>query len=254
MSHPFSDPHPVAFVTGSAAPRLGRAVAEAFRARGYRVVLHGHRHSELAEELASEWSTVGLPALAVAGDLTDELAIGQMFAHVDNAWGRIDVLVNCAAIWEPRSFAEITAADVRRHFEINTLATFLCAQQAGLRMAKQDSGGAIINLGDALIDSPYLDYAAYFPSKGAIVALTRSLAVELAALQARIRVNAVLPGRAMVPAGLSEVDRAAAIRETLVKLPGRPEHIASAVLFLAEHEYITGVCLPVDGGRGVMSQ
>lgn len=249
MKAPFDHPQPVAFVTGSATPRLGRAVAEAFRARGYRVVLHGNRNFALAREVASAWNVAGPAAIAVSGDLADEAAIGRMFSTIDAAFGRLDVLVNAAAIWEPKQLAEIRADDLRRHFEINTLASFLCARAAGERMASQPSGGAIINFGDALAETPYLDYAAYFPSKGAIPTLTRSLAVELAARNPRIRVNAVLPGRAMVPSGLSPEQQSLAIQETLVKRPGEPRFIASAVLFLAEHEYITGVCLPVDGGR-----
>jgi pteridine reductase len=118
-------------------------------------------------------------------------------------------------------------------------------------MVKQASGGAIINIGDWAIARPYLDYAAYFPSKGAIPSLTRSFAVELAARNPNVRVNAILPGPAMLPEGMSDEDRESTINATLVKRAGTPEHIAQAVAFLVENDFVTGVCLHVDGGRSI---
>jgi pteridine reductase len=240
---------PVAFITGSAAPRVGNAVAEAFHQRGYRVVLHGNRSAQRARELAAAWSVDGQPCMAVTGDVSREADVQRMFAAIVDQFQRLDVLVNCAAIWERKSLSQVTADDVRRHFEINTLGSFLCARAAGLIMAQQPKGGAIINVGDWATVRPYMDHAAYFPSKGAVEALTRSLAVELAAQNPEVRVNAVLPGPVMLPPDLSAQERAAAIAGTLVKREGHPGHIASAAVFLAEHEFITGVCLPVDGGR-----
>lgn len=251
--HPFDTPEPVAFVTGSAAPRVGRAVAEAFHTRGYRVALHGHRQADEGRRLAAQWSARGPASIAVAGDLRDEPQVAQMIANVVASFGRIDVAVNSAAIWQPKSLEKVTAADVREYLEINALGSFLVAQRAGLAMVTQPSGGAIINLGDWAIARPYVDYAAYFPSKGAIPALTRSLAVEFAQRNPRIRVNAVLPGPVMLPPDLPQHERNEAIAGTLLKREGNPQHVADAVVFLAEHDYITGVCLPVDGGRTIAS-
>lgn len=250
-SHPFDHPHPVAFITGSAAPRVGRAIAARFHQAGYRIVLHGNRSAATAHELALTWSNEGLETLAVTGDLSQPENVQQIFAQIDSHFGRLDVLVNSAAIWEQKPLEDVTAADLQRHWEINTLATFVCCQAAGWRMIKQPSGGAIVNIGDWATVRPYLDYPAYFPSKGAIPTLTRDLAVELARRNPRIRVNAVLPGPVMLPPNLPAAERQAAIAATLVKREGTPEHVASAVLFLAQHEYITGVCLPVDGGRSI---
>lgn len=252
MPHPFAS-HPVAFITGSAAPRLGRAIAETFHARGYRIVLHGHRQASEAEQLAKQWNTRGPATIAVGGDISDENAVHQMYGQIDAAFGQLDVVVNCAAIWEPKPLEQVTAADVRRYLEVNALGSFLVAQQAGLRMAKQPTGGAIINLGDWAVARPYRDYAAYFPSKGAITAMTRSLAVELAARNSHIRVSAVLPGPVTLPPELSTAEREKAIAGTLLKREGNPQQIADAVVFLAEHDYITGVCLAVDAGRTLCS-
>jgi pteridine reductase len=251
--HPFDDPHPVAFITGSAAPRVGRAVAEAFHTRGYRIGLHGNRQADEAARLAKEWSARGPATIVVRGDVSDEQAVAKMFDEIHAAFARIDVVVNCAAIWEPKKLEAITAADVRRYLEVNALGSFLVAREAGLRMVAQPTGGAIINLGDWAIARPYLDYAAYFPSKGAVATMTSSLAVELAARNPAIRVNAVLPGPVMLPPELSDEERAEVVRGTLVKREGNPGHVARAVVFLAEHDYITGVCLAVDGGRTICS-
>ena len=131
------------------------------------------------------------------------------------------------------------------------MGTFIVAQEAGSVMVSQETGGAIVTMGDQAIARPSLDYAAYFPSKGAIVSLTRSLAVEWAARNPRIRVNCVLPGPVTLPADMEPAARAASIAGTLVRREGTPEHVAHAVLFLVENDFVNGVCLPVDGGRSI---
>jgi pteridine reductase len=168
-------------------------------------------------------------------------------------FGRLDVLVNCAAVWKSKRLEEVTAADVRFYFETNTLGAFLCSQMAGLAMVRQPEGGNIVMLGDWAVERPYLDYAAYFPSKGAIPALTRCLAVELASRNPRVRVNCIHPGPVMLPPGLDEAARREAVAGTLVQQEGSPANIAQAVLALIENEFVTGVCLPVDGGRTIKS-
>jgi pteridine reductase len=140
---------------------------------------------------------------------------------------------------------------VRLHFDTNTLGSFLCCQQVGLLMVKQVEGGCIVNLGDWAEARPYLNYAAYFPSKGAVTTMTRSLAVELAARNPRVRVNCVMPGPVMLPPDLPEAEREQAINATLVKREGSPTNIAQAVLFFIDNDFVTGVCLPVDGGRTI---
>ena len=98
-----------------------------------------------------------------------------------DCFGRLDALVTAAAVWESRPLAEVTAADVRRQFAVNTLGTFLCCREAGRIMVAQPEGGAIVTIGDWACRRPYRQYAAYFISKGTIPTMTRMLAVELAA-------------------------------------------------------------------------
>jgi pteridine reductase len=154
-------------------------------------------------------------------------------------------------VWQRKRLEDVTAADVRLHFETNTLGTFLCAQHAGLAMVQQPEGGCIVNVGDWAEVRPYLNYAAYFPSKGAVTTLTRCLAVELGSRNPRVRVNCILPGPVLLPPDLPEEEKRQAIHATLVKREGSPRNIAQAVLSFLDNDFVTGVCLPVDGGRTI---
>lgn len=241
----------VALVTGSGKKRVGWHVAEALAERGYDLVIHYHTSAAAGEQTAATLRGRGVRAVALAADLTQEDAVRALIARTLDEMGRLDVLVNCAATWSRKRFEDITATDVRRFFETNTLSTFLCSQHAGLAMVRQPEGGCIITVGDWAVARPYLDYAAYFPSKGAIPTLTRTLAVELGTRHPRVRVNGILPGPVMLPLDLPADERAQAVRATLVQREGEPRHIAQAVLFLIENDFVTGVCLPVDGGRTI---
>jgi pteridine reductase len=236
---------PVALVTGGAI-RIGAAIVRELAARGYRVAIHANTSLDRAQELVTELTTAGHTAAAFGADLRDEEAIRAMIDRVRRHFGRLDALVNSAATWSSTPLEDVMADDVRRFFEINTLSTFVCCQHAGLIMANQEQGGAIVNIGDWAVERPYRDYSAYFISKAAIPTLTRMFAVELAP---KVRVNAVLPGPVLLPEGVSEEERRRAIAGTLLHRAGKPENIAHAVAALLENDFITGVCLPVDGGR-----
>lgn len=243
----------IALVTGAGKRRVGWHVAQALAARGYSLAVHYHRSRDEAESTVREFESRGTAAAAFCADLRDEVQVRALIDGALDRFGRLDVLVNCAAIWERKPLEAVTADDVRRHFETNVLGTFLCSQQAGLAMVAQPSGGSIVCLGDWAEVRPYQGYAAYFPSKGAIPALVRSLAVELGGRNPNVRVNAVLPGPVMLPPDLPADERDAAIAATLVRREGTPEHVAQAVLHFVENDFTTGVCLPVDGGRTVFS-
>jgi pteridine reductase len=244
-------PTRVALVTGSGKRRVGSVVADALAERGYAIAVHYRTSAAEAAETATALRARGVEVETFSAELTDESAVRGLVSATLARFGRIDVLVNCASIWQRKRLEDVTAADVRRHFDTNTLSTFLCAQQAGLAMVKQPEGGLIVNVGDWAVVRPYLDYPAYFPSKGAIPAITRSLAVELAHRNPRVRVNCILPGPVMLPPDLPEEERRQSINGTLVKREGSPRHVALAVLSFVDNDFITGVCLPVDGGRTI---
>jgi pteridine reductase len=242
-----------ALVTGSGKRRVGSHVADALAERGYALAIHYRNSATEANAAVVAYRSRDVDAIAVQADLTDEKAVQALVGQTLAQFGRLDVLVNCAADWKSKRLEDVTAADVRHYFEINTLGTFLCAQQAGLAMTKQKEGGAIITIGDWATERPYLNYAAYFPSKGAIPTLTRVLAVELGTRNPAVRVNCILPGPVMLPEDLAEAERKQAIAATLVQREGRPGNIAQAVLFFVDNDFVTGVCLPVDGGRSIFA-
>ena len=241
----------IALITGAGKHRIGNVVALALAERGYDIALHYNRSAQAAQETVAQLQTAGARAAAFQADFAQENQVARLFDQLRATFGRLDVLVTAAAIWEPKPLETVTAADVLRHFEINTLGTFLCCQQAGLMMAGQPEGGVIVTIADWAIARPYANYAAYFASKGAIPALTRAFAVELARRNRAIRVNCILPGPVMLPESLAEHEVKGAVAGTLLKRPGRPENVAQAVVFLVENDYVTGVCLPVDGGRTI---
>jgi len=241
----------VALVTGAGPARVGNTIARTLSARGFHLAIHANRSQREAQSTAEELTTAGRESIAVVADLCSEQAIIDMVAKVRDHFGRIDALVNAAAVFDATPLEKLTADDVRRQFEVNTLGTLLCCQHVGTLMVGQSTGGAIVNIGDWAIERPYTDYLAYFASKGAIPTMTRALAVELAQRNPRIRVNAVMPGPVLFPPGMSEAHRRAAINATLVKRAGTPQNVADAVAALIENDFITGVCLPVDGGRTI---
>jgi pteridine reductase len=243
----------VALVTGSGKRRVGRFVAEALAGRGYSLAVHYHTSAAEAAEAVEAFRARGVEAAGIPADLADERSVAALVEQTLARFGRLDVLVNCAAVWQGKRLEDVTAADVRRHFEVNTLGTFLCSQQAGLAMVRQPEGGCIVTVGDWAVVRPYVGYAAYFPSKGAIPTLTRTLAVELGSRNSNVRVNCVLPGPVMLPPELPEDERRKSIDATLVRREGRPENLAQAVLFFIDNDFVTGACLPVDGGRTVFA-
>ena len=244
-------PQPVALITGSGRRRVGSVVAEALAARGYALALHYNSSAADAAEAVARIRRAGGRCESFRANVAEEEQVEQMFDQLLTSFGRLDVLVTCAAVWEPKPLLETTAADVRQQFDINALGTFLCCKRAGAIMVGQPAGGLIVTLGDWATERPYPQYAAYMMSKGVIPTLTRTLAVELAALNNAVRVNCILPGPVMLPENLSQPEVQGAVAGTLLKRAGRPENIAQAVLSFIDNDYITGVCLPVDGGRTI---
>jgi pteridine reductase len=226
-------------------------IAATLADRGYQIALHYNRSAADAQETVAQLAERGVQARGFQADVAVEAEVDRLFEEV-LAWaGRLDVLVTAAAVWEPKPLEEVTAADVRRQFDINALGTFLCCRRAGLIMVGQPEGGAIVTVGDWATERPYRNYAAYFVSKGAIPTITRTMAVELARRNPAVRVNCILPGPVMLPPDLAPEERERSIAGTLVRREGRPEHVAHAVVFLVENDFVTGVCLPVDGGRTI---
>ncbi len=247
----FGTEQPVAWVTGSAADRVGRAIAKRFAVRGYRIVLHANRSVAEGKRLEEQWNKAGVETLLVTGAIEEEETVNGWIDQIMNRFGRLDVLTHAAAVWEPMNFEETSSRLVVEQLMSNTVGSFLCGQKAGLAMVDQSTGGTIVLVGDWALSRPYRDFAAYFTSKGAIPTLTRSLAVELAERNPSVRVNAVMPGPVLLVDGTPDATQQAILRQCLLRRAGTADHVARAAVFLAEHEFLTGVCLPVDGGRSI---
>lgn len=245
----------VALITGSGRRRVGGVVARALADAGFAIALHYSRSADSAGAMSEEIRReTGVPCEAFQADLSVSVEAERLIDSVLHRFERLDVLVTTASVWETIPLEEVQAEDLLRNFSINTLGTFLCARRAGLIMADQADGGVIVTIGDWAIRRPYLNHSAYFVSKGAIPTLTRTLAVELAHRNPKVRVNCIHPGPVMFPPDASDVEREGMIESTLVKNANCPESIAIAVKFFIDNPFVTGVCLPVDGGRSIFAQ
>ena len=248
----FQTPDPVALVTGSGSPRVGRIIAETLSRRGCHAVLHANESVADAESAASQWAQrFDRQAHVVSGDLMEDATSEKLVQEAAERFGRIDILINSAAVWHPTALSEISGDEIRRYLQINAVAPLLCSRAASVVMQHQPCGGSIVMLGDWATTRPYLDHAAYFPSKGAVEATTRSLAVEVASMNPAIRVNCVRPGPVLLGEDV-DPDTVQKLRNsTLVNRLGTPEDVAHAVAFLCENTFVTGTCLNVDGGRAI---
>ncbi|MFN8389521.1 MAG: SDR family oxidoreductase [Bdellovibrionota bacterium] len=244
----------VAVITGCGKDNLGTAVAREAVRRGFSVVMGYRNAAEEVTSVRNELRASGGHVEAVRVDVSVDTDIEELIAQAVNAFGRIDLLATCASLWSPTPFDEISTEDLSSNFAVNTLGTFLAAQKAGAVMAAQSEGGAIVTFGDWAIVRPYIDFAAYSISKGAIPTLTAVLANELARKNPRIRVNCIHPGVLNAPHPPTGELRDKVIHRTPAQRLGDQANIVQTVFFLAENDYISGACIPVDGGRTISTR
>jgi 3-oxoacyl-[acyl-carrier protein] reductase len=240
----------VVIVTG-ARRGMGKSHALAFARAGARVAL-SDISLEDCQKVAEEIEKEGAEALALKCDVSQKEEVDNMIKSVIEKWGRIDILVNNAGICQFKPFLELTEEEWDKTLDINLKGYFLCAQAAAKEMVKQKKG-AIVNIasiasGQVGVGFPTL--AHYSASKGGIIALTETMALELASYN--IRVNAVAPG--MIETPMIDPIKGDQRGETLKKVPlgraGSPEEVSNLVLFLASDKssYMTGSTSYIDGG------
>jgi NAD(P)-dependent dehydrogenase (short-subunit alcohol dehydrogenase family) len=238
-------------VTG-AASGIGEGTARAFAEHGARVAALD-RDAEGAAKVAAELAAVDAgDHLAHEVDVASTESIDAAFAAVDEAFGGVDVLVNCAGVRGTGSPLEASMEEWRFVIDVNLTGSFYCAQLAARRMADQGEGGSIVNIASTAGLMAVNQRTAYCASKAGVIGLTKSLALDLGDLG--IRVNAICPG--LTHTGLTapyfedEAWTEQVVADIPLKRTGQPEDLASAIAFLASDMsgYISGVALPVDGG------
>ena len=234
----------VALVTG-AGKRVGRAIALALAERGATIAIHYRSSRSEAEAGVAGIVAQGGRAQAFAADLENVAAIEQMVAQVLTAFGRIDVLVNCASVFYRKPIEELTEHDWDVNLDTNLKAPFFLAKFAGAAMRHQGAG-KIVNIGDWAGIRPYNNYLPYTVSKAGLIGLTRALAKALAP---QVQVNCVALGPVMPPEDYDAAEIEHLRQATLTKTLGSPEDVARAVLYLCEADFTTGATLMVDGGR-----
>ena len=239
----------VVLVTG-AARRIGAVIARRLHAAGYDVALHARRsQSELDALVAELESARASSTLALEADLGDVAALPDLANAVVERFGRLDALVNNAAVFYPTPVGSATPTQWDELFGTNARAPFFLAQAAAPHLAA--SNGAIVNIVNIYAEQPLAAHALYSMSKAALAAMTKALACDLAP---DVRVNGVAPGAILWPdGGKSEAAQQALIERTPLKRMGSPDDIASAVLWLLEAPFVTGEIVRVDGGRHLVS-
>jgi 3-oxoacyl-[acyl-carrier protein] reductase len=236
----------VALVTGGSGG-IGRAVAERLAKDGMAVAVHYAGNKARADDTVAAIIAAGGTAIAVAGDVADEVEMAAAFDAVEGEFGGIDVLVNTAGIMLLSPLADFDLDALDRMHRTNIRGTFVVSQQAARRVR---SGGAIVNFSTTVTKLAIPGYTGYAASKGAVDAMTLILAKELRGRD--ITVNAVAPGPTATPLyfeGKDEATIQAAAKAAPLERLGTPDDIAEAVAFLAgPARWVNGQIVYVNGG------
>ena len=236
-----------ALVTG-AARRVGQAIALAMAGRGMDIVVHYRRSAPEARATAKAVERLGRRAVVVQADLAQQEEVEALADRATQAFGKIDVLVNSAALFYRTPLEKITAQDWEQFLRVNLTGPFLLARRLGLQMRRRGEG-KIVNAADVAGLAPWAEFHPYSVSKGALITLTKGLAKALAP---EVQVNAVAPGSVLLPEEYGDKEREAIVRATPLKRIGDPADVANTVLFLVEgSDFITGQVVVVDGGRSI---
>jgi 3-oxoacyl-[acyl-carrier protein] reductase len=240
----------VAVVTG-ASKGIGASVAKHLAAEGAAVVVNYSSSKQGADKVVSEIAGKGGKAIAVQGDVAKPAEIERLFAETKKAFGRLDILINNAGVYEFSPLDTVTAEQFHRHFDVNVLGLILASKEAAKYFGPE--GGSIVNVSSTVTSLTPPNSSVYTGTKGAVDAITRTLAKELA--PRKIRVNAINPGmvetEGVISAGFSEGEFRTQI-EAITPLGriGQVDDISPAAVFFASPEsaWITGETLRVAGG------
>lgn len=237
----------ICLVTGSAS-RVGKIIALTLANKGAKLAIHYHSQANKANETAEQINQMGEECIILKSDISQKNDWLEMRNNILDKWGRIDVLVNNAAIFYQTPFLGIKEHQWNQFMDINLKGTFYGCQVIGEIMVKNRTG-KIINISDVSAESVWHNYIPYCISKAGIIALTKGLSKAFAP---HVTVNAVSPGTVMLAEKYDEEEENYLIERTPLKRIGDPQDIANTVTFLIEgSDFITGAVIPVDGGRSL---
>jgi 3-oxoacyl-[acyl-carrier protein] reductase len=240
---------PVVLVTGSGR-RLGRQILLAFhRHGGFDLVLNYHSSRDEAEQTSDAIKNEGGRIICVQADVSKREDVQRMISVIEKEYGRLDIIVNNAAIFTKYRWDELDDEGWDTIMDINLKSVFLCSQE-GARLILRTSGtGRIINIASLGGLQAWKDHIHYSASKAGVLSLTRSFARTLAP---HITVNAVAPGTIIIEGEENPELTHIEADKIPLKRYGKPVDITDTVLFLSTSaSYITGITIPVDGGRSI---
>lgn len=236
----------VALVTGGGR-RLGRAIAEALGDDGACLAVHYHTSSAGARQVVDRFGADR--ASVFQTDLRDAVQAEALPRRVADAMGRLDILVNSAAIMVRQPFGQVTPDGWAAVLDLNLRAPFFVAQGAAPYL--RERRGLIVNISDASSRDPWPSYLPHSMSKAGIQILTRGLAQILAP---EVRVNGIIPGAVLLPGDYDHDAERRAIERTPLKRLGTAADVVAAVRFLLTTDYATGSTVVVDGGASIKAR
>lgn len=237
----------VILITGSS-DRVGKALALALARKGAQTVIHYYTSQKKARQAAEEIAAAGLPPLIVQGEVSRREEWERMLGEILARFGRIDALVNNAALFYRTPLWEISEAQWEQFMNVNLKGVFWGCRVVGEQMLRQQQG-RLVNIADIAGRQVWSEYLPYSVSKAGVLALTRGFAKKFAP---HVTVNAILPGMIMPAEALGEGEREALIRKIPLKRSGTVEDLSNAVIYLLESgDFITGAEIVIDGGRSI---
>ena len=241
-------PSPVVLVTG-AAKRLGREIALALAAGGWRVAVHYRSSEQDAINTVAACTSMQVDSALFDADLGNEANVKALLPQVIARFGQVDAVVNSASTFEQDDAASFGFASLEKHLRSNTGAPIFLAQALHAHLASRNASGAVVNLLDQKLWNQNPDFLSYTLSKAALEAANTMLAMALAPL---VRVVGVAPGLTLTSHLLSDAQFAELHKLSPLGRSSTPADVAATVKFALENRSITGTTLLVDGGQHLM--
>ena len=241
-------PAPVVLVTG-AAKRLGREIALALAAGGWRVAVHYRSSEQDAINTVADCARKQGDSDLFDADLGNETDVKALLPRVIARFGQVDAVVNSASAFEQDDVASFCFTSLEKHFRSNAGAPILLAQALHVHLASRNASGAVVNLLDQKLWNQNPDFLSYTLSKAALEAANTMLAMALAPL---VRVVGVAPGLTLTSHLLSDAQFAELHKLSPLGRSSTPDDVAATVKFALENQSITGTTLLVDGGQHLM--